>query len=144
MRRLLKIDFVRFCIVGATGFVINFVLLTALYKGLHSPLFLAQVVAAEVALFSNFMFHHHWTYKASNVRKTISTLIIQFHLTSWVAVIGSALIVSFGVHVLHLGYFMALVVASATALFWNFAWSKFAIWRHHNEPDHKDKPEETA
>ncbi len=145
MRRLLKIDFVRFCIVGASGFVINFLLLTLLYKILNSPLVIAQVLAAEIALFSNFMFHHHWTYKAHNVRKTISTLIVQFHLTSWVAVIGSALIVSFGVHVLNLGYFIALVLASGTALFWNFAWSKFAIWRHHHDtPEPKENTEEAA
>jgi dolichol-phosphate mannosyltransferase len=142
MRRLLKIDFVRFCIVGASGFVINLALLTLLYKRLHSPLFIAQILAAEVALFSNFMFHHHWTYKANNVRKTISKLIVQFHMTSWVAVVGSALIVSFGVHVMHLQYFTALVAASATALFWNFAWSKFVIWRHQHEPS--DDKEEAA
>jgi len=145
MRRLLKIDFVRFCIVGALGFVINFLLLSLLYKVLHSPLFIAQILAAEVALFSNFMFHHHWTYKANQVRKTITKLIVQFHATSWVAVVGSAAMVSFGVHVLHLSYGVALVLASATALFWNFGWSKFVIWRRHSDPSkHDNESEEVA
>jgi dolichol-phosphate mannosyltransferase len=139
MRGLLKIDFVRFCIVGVSGFLINLVLLTLFYKVFHSPLFVAQILAAEVALFSNFIFHHHWTYKASKVRKTISKLIVQFHVTSWMAIIGSALLVSMGVHVFDLSYFMALVLASGTALFWNFAWSKFVIWRRHSDPvDHSE------
>ncbi len=143
MKRVLKIDFVRFCIVGSLGFVINFLLLSMLYKLLDYPLFIAQVVAAEVALFSNFMFHHHWTYKANAVRKTITRLIVQFHLSSWVAIIGSASIVSFGVHVLKLNYAIALVLASATALFWNFGWSKFVIWRHNNDlPNAATKSEE--
>lgn len=130
MRRLLKSDFIRFCLVGALGFTINFVVLTFLYKLLHSPLFIAQIIAAEIALFSNFMFHHHWTYKANKVRKTITVLIVQFHLTSWVAVIGTALVVSFCVNVLHMHYFVALFPAAASGILWNYAWSKFVIWRN--------------
>jgi dolichol-phosphate mannosyltransferase len=131
MQALLRSDFIKFCIVGTLGFFINFTILTVLYKVFHSPLFIAQVIAAEIALFSNFLFHHHWTYKASKVCKTLTTLIIQFHLTSWVAVIGSALIVSGGVHVLHLHYFPSLVLAAGGAMLWNFGWSKFVIWRKH-------------
>jgi dolichol-phosphate mannosyltransferase len=141
MQKLLRSDFVKFCIVGALGFVINLVILTLLYKVLHSPLFVSQLIAAEIALFSNFLFHHHWTYKGSGVRKTTSKLIVQFHLTSWVAVIGSALIVSGGVHILHLHYLPALVIAAAVAMLWNFGWSKFVIWRKHT-PHHTEESEE--
>lgn len=141
VRRLLQIDFVRFCLVGATGFIINYTILTILNEWLHSPLYVAQLLAAEIALFSNFMFHHRWTYKASTVRKTISKLIIQFHATSWVAVVGSVLMVTAGVKFLHLSNLMALVLSSATALLWNFSWSKYVIW--HSRGDSKnDTPAE--
>ena len=128
IKRLLEVDLVRFCIVGCIGFVINAVLLTILNADLHSP-FVAQLIAAEIALFSNFMFHHKWTYKANKVRKTITTLIVQFHLTSWAAIIGSALMVGGGVKYLHLRPLVALAISSAVALFWNFGWSKFVIWK---------------
>lgn len=128
IKQLLQIDFVRFCIVGASGFVINAVLLMILNKDLHSP-FVAQLIAAEIALFSNFMFHHHWTYKATKVRKTMSKLIVQFHLTSWAAIIGSALLVTLGINHFHLHEVVALAISSGIALFWNFGWSKFMIWR---------------
>jgi len=135
MQALLRSDFIRFCLVGALGFLINLGILTLLYKILHSPLFISQIIAAEIALFSNFLFHHHWTYKANKVRKTMTKLIVQFHLTSWVAVIGSAMIVSGGVHVLHLHYLPSLVLAAGGAMVWNFAWSKFVIWRKHQPHD---------
>ncbi len=125
---LLNIEFVRFCIVGASGFVINAVLLLALNKDLHSP-FVAQLIASEVALFSNFMFHNRWTYKASAVRKTLTTLIVQFHVTSWVAILGSAGLVTMGIRYVHLAPIAALAGASVLALFWNYGWSKFVIWR---------------
>ncbi|MGH7158049.1 MAG: GtrA family protein [Candidatus Saccharimonadales bacterium] len=126
---LLKQDFVRFCIVGFSGFLINLILLTILYKLIHSPLVIAQLIAAETALFSNFMLHHHWTYKANKVGKEIGVLILQFHATSWVAIIGSTLMVTAAVEVFHINYFFGLVISSAAALLWNYAWSKYVIWR---------------
>jgi putative flippase GtrA len=133
MHRLLKVDFVRFCLVGATGFVINYILLTLLYKILGLPIFIAQLIAGEIALFSNFLLHHNWTYKHKKITKTIPKLLWQFHVTSWVAIVGSALLVSIGVKVLHLPYFVALVITSVVALGWNFVWSKYVIWHHKHQ-----------
>lgn len=127
--RLLKIDFVRFCIVGGTGFVINLVLLSLLHSILEIPIYISQFVGAEVALFSNFLLHHNWTYKNRDVKKSFLTLITQFHASSWPAIIGSTIMVSACVKFLHFNELLALIVASAVALFWNFGWSKFVIWR---------------
>lgn len=132
IEHLLKIEFVRFCVVGGTGFVINFAILTALNKGLQVPLFAAQLIGAEIALFSNFMLHHHWTYKSHKVEKALAALVLQFHATSWPAIIGSALMVTAGEKFLHLNNFMALTVSSAIALLWNFMWSKYVVWRDVN------------
>ena len=128
-RRLLKIDFVRFCIVGGTGFIINALLLLLLHRALHIGVFLAQLVSAEVALFSNFMLHHHWTYRANKVQKSIPRLLIQFHASSWPAIVGSAVMVTACEKLLHLGSLAALTISSLIALFWNFGWSKYVIWR---------------
>ena len=128
LERLLKIEFIRFCIVGGTGFVINFILLALLPKLFGIPIPLAQFVGAEVALFSNFIMHHNWTYKSKRVKKSIPSLLIQFHATTWPAILGSTVMVSVGVDVLHLSKLVALLISSAIALFWNFGWSKFVVW----------------
>jgi len=130
MKKLLKRDYIRFCIVGAVGFTINFALITLLYKALHMPLFLAQLIAGEIALFNNFVLHHNWTYKGHNVKKTIPALLLQFHATSWMAVLGIAFLVTAGVNYLHLNYVVALGIGAVGGLAWNFFWSKFIIWRH--------------
>lgn len=129
LARLLRVDFIRFCIVGGTGFVINFVLLIVLHKLFKLPVFLAQLFAAEVALFSNFMLHHHWTYKEHKVEKSMPKLIIQFHATTWPAIIGSALMVTAGEKILKLDSLTALALSSIIALLWNFTWSKYVVWR---------------
>src|SRR3989344_3343817 len=133
VKNLHKIDFVRFCIVGTLGFIINFGLLTLLFKVLNLHIFIAQLISSEIALFNNFVLHHNWTYKGNMTNKSIKTLLVQFHASSWTAIIGSAAIVALGVRVFHMNYIVALVIASAAGLLWNFGWTKFVIWRHHHE-----------
>jgi dolichol-phosphate mannosyltransferase len=134
MKQVLDIDFIRFCMVGTTGFVINFIILTLLYKVIGLPIFVAQLLASEIALFSNFLLHNYWTYKRRRVSKNLTSLLWQFHVTSWVAIMGSAILVSVGVKVLNLDYLVALILSSSIALTWNFLWTKLVIWRHEHEP----------
>ena len=129
INRLLKLDFIRFCIVGGCGFILNLLMLTTLHRLLDLPVFISQLIAAEFALFANFLLHHNWTYKDNKVQKSISTLIIQFHATSWPAIIGSAIMVSIAEQSLHLNSFFALSLSSIIVLGWNYGWSKFVVWR---------------
>jgi len=133
MKRLLKLDFIRFCLVGASGFTINLALLTIFYKGLGFPIFVSQLIGCEVSLFTNFLLHHHWTYKENNVTKRIEHLLWQFHVTSWVAILGISALVSIQVKFFKLNYVLALAIASIVALGWNFYWSKYVIWRHQHD-----------
>jgi len=133
MERLIRHHFVRFCLVGGFGFLLNFALLTALYKAAGWPLFVAQLLAGEIALFSNFLLHHNWTYKGHGAQKSFVHLLVQFHATSWIAIIGTAAIVSLCVNWAHMHYFSALVVGGALAMAWNFIWSKYVIWRKREE-----------
>lgn len=128
--QVLKFDFVRFCIVGGTGFLINLAILMLLTKQFNTPVFIAQLIGAEIALGSNFVLHHNWTYRNRRVKKSLPNLIIQFHASSWPAIIGSTLLVSLMVTGLHTNKIEALVVSSVVALAWNFAWSKYVIWRN--------------
>jgi len=129
LETLLRLEFVRFCIVGGLGFVINLIILVVLSKTVHAPIVVAQLIGAEVALGTNFILHHNWTYKAHHVNKSVKSLIIQFHATTWPAILGSTAMVSIGVSVLHISKFESLIVSSAVSLMWNFGWSKFVIWR---------------
>ena len=129
IKQLLKIDFVRFSIVGGSGFLINLIFLIGLSHVFHVPIFFAQLIGAEIALFSNFMLHNNWTYKHRKVQKTFISLLVQFHATSWPAIVGSTLMVSIGVHFLHLNKPLSLAISSVIALVWNFVWSKYVVWR---------------
>ena len=133
--QILQIDFVRFCLVGVLGFLINLVLLKLTHDVWGWPIFIAQLVSSEIALFHNFLWHHKWTYRQHNVKKSAIKLILEFHATSWVAILGTSLLMSVMVDNFHLHYIYALVIASAIALLWNFAWTKFYVWRHVGQSD---------
>lgn len=135
IKRLLKIDFIRFCIVGGTGFVINLIILTILHRYFSMPIFFAQLIAAEIALFSNFILHHKWTYKRNNVKKSPFNLLIQFHATSWPAILGSSVMVTVCERVFNFNELLSLATSSLIALFWNFGWSKYVVWRKVTEKD---------
>lgn len=128
IERLLKLEFVRFCIVGGLGFVINFILLNGL-KEFGLSVWLAQLIGAEVALGSNFILHHNWTYKSHKVEKGLRSLVIQFHATTWPAIIGSVIMVGVSEKSFNLNNFQALVISSLISLIWNFCWSKYVVWR---------------
>ena len=125
---LTKIDFVRFCIVGGLGFIVNLILLTILHKLFNIPIFAAQFFGSEIALFNNFLLHHYWTYKYKKVQKKKRNLILQFHATSWPAILGSTVMVGVLVDSFKFDSTEALIIASLTALFWNFLWSKYVVW----------------
>lgn len=128
-RKLIKVDFVRFCLVGGIGFLVNLGMLFLLYDLANLPIWLAQILGAECALISNFTFHHFWTYKGHDVQKRKRLLLAQFHLSFWSGAAINSLIVVLLVSGLHVHYFFGLVAGSAVALFWNFFWTKFFIWK---------------
>ena len=73
--------------------------------------------------------HHNWTYKHHKVKKSLLTLLVQFHATSWPAILGSAVMVSIFESFFGFNEFLSLVGSSMIALLWNFGWSKYVVWR---------------
>lgn len=128
LQKFLKVDFVRFCLVGGLGFFINYTVLTFFYRVIHLPVFISQIIGGEIALFSNFYLHHTWTYGDHETKKSLKLLLVQFHLTSWFAVLLTAVIVALGVNEFNLHYFKALIIAGIVALSWNYLWSKYVVW----------------
>lgn len=140
---LLRQDFVRFCIVGVLGFLINLIILKLLHDAWHWPIILATLIGSEVAYFSNFLLHNSWTYKhRAKVEKSFGRLLVQFHLSAWSGMLLNTLIVYIAVAMFHLDSAIGLVIASFIVLFWNYVWTKFYIWRAHHE--HQPVPKNPA
>jgi putative flippase GtrA len=125
--RLLKIDFIRFGIVGVVGFLVTLILKVTIFKTLE--VYVALFLSSEGGVLSNFIFHEKWTYNhVDHHNKSVSKKFLHFQLSSLAGVLIVTIISGVGVNHFHLTTFMSLVIAAAVAMFWNFFWTKFFIF----------------
>jgi putative flippase GtrA len=83
LRRAQRADWVqlvRFCVVGASGYVINLAVFSALVEGLRAHYFVGAIVAFCVAWSSNFCWNKWWTFKRhglSAVQQAVRYLLVS-------------------------------------------------------------------
>lgn len=89
-----KLRFIKFGIVGFTGFLVNYLGLEFL-KRLGLSTYFATLFATEMAIISNFIFNNIWTFKDKTITKIgdIVPQFIKFNVSSLFAVIVQPLIV---------------------------------------------------
>lgn len=139
-----KIRFVKFGVVGFTGFLVNYFGLEIL-KSFGLSTYWSAFLATELAIVSNFTLNNIWTFKDKVITK-ISDLIVQFfkfNLSSLFAVIVQPLIVTFAVKLfgdnptVHL---LALLFALfAVILPYNYTVYNLFIWKTWKMPFKKNK-----
>lgn len=126
--------FGKFIIVGGFGFIINAIVLRVLVDRFLWVPYVANLVGAVIAIFSNYNFNNAWTFrhhKATSFGKYIKKL-LQFYLTSafGVTVIQTGTIFV-GVHFItnKSDYFLYFLLGTAFLLVWNFFIYSKIIWR---------------
>lgn len=132
-------SFIKFLVVGGTGFLINFSLYYLLVNHTSLSLAVSNIIAAQFAIFSNFNFNNLWTFKE---RKSTSIFnyfkkMIGFYATSnigvWLIQTGTIKIgdVLYGREF----YIIYFVLGTGLLLIWNFTMYSLVIWR--KKPHHK-------
>lgn len=129
-----KQRFIKFAVVGGTGFIVNFVGLELLKRAGLSTYF-ATLLATEAAIISNFIFNNIWTFK-DKIITSLKDLVIQFfkfNLASLFAVIVQPLIVTGAVHFFgdtSIIHFLALVFALVFVVVpYNYIVYNLFIWK---------------
>jgi putative flippase GtrA len=118
------IRFLKFCVVGILGAVVDFGTLNALHLQFGLPVLLANTCSFTLAVISNFTWNRFWTYPESR-SKPLAGQLAQFFIVNvagW-AINTGVLWALLGVTT-HwfgpLGYNVAKAVATGVVLFWNF------------------------
>jgi putative flippase GtrA len=73
--------FAKFMVVGAFGFVVDFVTFTIFAQLLHWPTLAAQAMSFSAAVVSNFTWNRYWTYPESRTKR-IRHQLVQFTLVN--------------------------------------------------------------
>lgn len=128
VQKLLRIDFVRFGIVGFFGFLVTLILKLTVFRSLST--FPAIFLSSEGGVLSNFVFHENWTYNNNNHHsKSIWKKFFHFQLSSLSGVIIVTIVSGVAINNFHLSTLISLVIAAAVAMFWNFFWTKYFIFK---------------
>lgn len=133
--------FIKFGIVGFIGFLVNVIVWRSLFPYLPGSLTIfvfhfdmAQLIAGEAAIISNFVFNSFWTFRQRKFSKTFSSTVsrfLQFNITSY----GAVLIASWVIGLLkilvepepHIWY---VGVGVIIGMFWNYFWNSLLIFRN--------------
>src|SRR3984893_11433613 len=127
--------FVRFCIVGASGTLIDTTMLFLLSdpRTLNWSLTGSKIIAAEVALANNFIWNDLWTFgkfsrRQNNFRQRPRRF-LKFNLLCSVGIILNLIILNVGVKVFHMNRYIANLSAIFVVTFWNYNTNRKLSWR---------------
>jgi dolichol-phosphate mannosyltransferase len=128
-------SFVRFCIVGASGTIIDTAMLFLLSdpRTLGWSLTLSKIIAAEIALTNNFIWNDLWTFgqftsHQSGWRQRLRRF-AKFNMLCSVGIILNLIILNIGVNVFHINRYLANLSAIALVTFWNYNTNRKLSWR---------------
>jgi dolichol-phosphate mannosyltransferase len=119
--------FIKFCIVGATGVVVNLSAFSALLAWGANP-YIASPIAVELSVLSNFLLNNAWTFRYRRKAEHIGIRGLKFNVVSLLS-----LAVTFGVFVtlskilpqlpLRIDQLVAIAPATAINYFLNSYWT---------------------
>lgn len=125
--------FLEFLVVGGIGFIINAILLALLVEKANFYPATANLIAAEAAIISNFIWNNLWTFQERKIVRVskIAEKLFQFNLTSafGVVIIQTGVIwlgtILFGRNL----YILYFLIGTAFLLIWNFTVYNRLIWK---------------
>lgn len=127
-----KQKFIKFGIVGGTGFVVNFLFLR-LFRGLGLIETLSWALSTELAIINNYIFNNIWTFKDQEIKGLKQTILkfLQFNLTSAGAIIIQSIAGPIGVKLVGVQYdgLVLAFVVLFLVLPYNYTMYNLVIWR---------------
>jgi putative flippase GtrA len=117
---------VKFCIVGATGYVVNLLVYTALLDGADFPYRLAATGSFLVAVSNNYLWNRLWTFR--HRRGHFAHQGLRFFVVSLIVYVGNLVILTLLVE-LGLGKIVSQAIAIILVTPFNFAGNKLWSFR---------------
>ncbi|MCL5676054.1 MAG: GtrA family protein, partial [Patescibacteria group bacterium] len=138
-----SLRFLKFCVVGTVGFIINTIGLEVLVRAHFHPA-LAGGIGAEFAIISNFLLNNFWTFGENKIIfKKMPLKFLQFNAASFGAVLIQSLTILFGVAligptanifwgslIMHLPtYRIFYLLGVGLGMIWNYLMYSRVIWK---------------
>jgi dolichol-phosphate mannosyltransferase len=128
-------SFFRFCVVGASGVVIDMSILYLLSdpSTLHWGLTRSKFLAAEAALLNNFIWNDMWTFggiaREQNTMGQRVKRFLKFNAICSLGIFFNILILNIEFNLFHMNRYVANLVAIGLVTLWNYKSNKEFSWR---------------
>ena len=123
-RRENWLQLIRFCLVGASGYVVNLAVYTLLLKVVGVHYLLAATASFFVAVTSNYTWNRLWTFRGQ--RGHVAYQGLRFLVISTIALVANLVILHVLVDFADLGKVLAQAIAIVLVTPWNFVGNK--LW----------------
>lgn len=122
--------FGKFLVVGTVGFVINTIILEFFVSVGAHPL-VGSLVGAEMAIISNFILNHKWTFRSRNFTDfPITEKFLQFNFSSFGAILLQGISIGLGTYIFGKEiYRWFYIIGIGLGLIWNYIMYSKVIWR---------------
>jgi putative flippase GtrA len=123
-RRANWVQLVRFCLVGASGYVVNLVVYALLLKGGGLHYLLAATGSFLVAVTNNYTWNRLWTFRGQ--RGNVAYQGLRFLVVSTIALGANLVVLHLLVSAAGVGKVLAQAIAIVLVTPWNFVGNK--LW----------------
>ena len=128
-------SFFRFCVVGASGVVIDmtFLFLLSDPRMLGWGLTRSKILAAEAALLNNFIWNDLWTF--GHISKHQTTFgqrvkrLLKFNAICLIGIFFNVIIINVEFNLFHMNRYLANLIAIGLVTLWNYKSNKEFSWR---------------
>ena len=125
--------FLRFAAVGFSGLFVDFTVFYLLFDQLGVGLTTSNVLAAEIAIFNNFLWNDAWTFADLSQRqlgwRARLKRFLKFNLICLAGLVLNTLIVNLLFNIFGFNAYLAKLVAVAIVTLWNFWVNLKLSWR---------------
>jgi putative flippase GtrA len=123
-RRENWVQLVRFCVVGASGYLVNLAVYTLLLKGADAHYLVAATGSFLVAVTNNYTWNRLWTFRGQ--RGHVAYQGLRFLVVSTIALAANLLVLHLLVSYGDVGKVLAQAIAIVVVTPWNFVGNK--LW----------------
>ncbi|MBN2566865.1 glycosyltransferase family 2 protein [Candidatus Woesearchaeota archaeon] len=122
--------FVKFCLVGLSGVLVNLGVLICLAEGLDVAKEIASAGGILVSIFTNFLFNEFWTFQDRRCggAKGAGMRVLQFYAVSFVGAAVQWGVFLLGYRLLAADYRVSQLIGIGIATFWNYFVNKMWTW----------------
>ena len=118
MNKLLFFKFIKYCVVGISGVIVDFLITWLLKEKLHLNKYIANTIGFISAATSNYILNRIWTFESDNPR--IAGEYFSFFVISLIGLGLNNMIIWLCADKMKLNFYFSKLVAIGFVTLWNF------------------------